>query len=479
MNPLARSLLTLVVCSVVLGSWSLGAERLHAAELTIATFRADVTPPLGNGPCVGCMPKVTSVEHPLELKGLVLTSGLDTYVIAAIDFCGLCNSSDEAVRDALAVAAGTTRERVALQSLHQHSAPILDAEATAVLYGPESEELRAHQAFTEEIGRRAAEAIKAARNRARPVTLITASSARVDRFAANRRVPQADGSIAVRASFTGDPAVRDAPEGLIDPFVRTVTFFGGTSFGGSSAPGETAPLAQCHYYASHPQSFYGDGRVSWDTVGMARSAVEGETGVFQVYFTGCGGNVTVGKYNTGTRASREALAQRLRAAMTESATRATTHPDRRVDVRSLPNTAVEWKVAPIRFTQRNDGAFAEETRRSALAPERPFSARLTAAMFTGFLDRLKAGYVAQATRLRIAEIDLVHLPGEPFVEFQLFAQEQAREGAFVCVAGYGECGVWYYGPDRIYTDRGGYEQTWSVTSPCEETVKTALLRLLK
>jgi len=104
--------------------------------------------------------------------------------------------------------------------------------------------------------------------------------------------------------------------------------------------------------------------------------------------------------------------------------------------------------------------------------------RLTAAMFSGFGQRLRDGYIAQATRLRIGNIDIVNLPGEPFVEFQLFAQQVAAKNSFTCVAGYGECGVWYYGPDSIFTDRGGCEQTWSLTGPCQRKVEAALTTLL-
>ena len=86
---------------------------------------------------------------------------------------------------------------------------------------------------------------------------------------------------------------------------------------------------------------------------------------------------------------------------------------------------------------------------------------------------MREGDIAQATRIRIGHIDVVHLPGEPFVEFQLFAQQVTSKNSFTYVAGYGECGVWYYGPDR-----GGYEQTWSLTGPCQATVESALTRLL-
>jgi hypothetical protein len=208
---------------------------------------------------------------------------------------------------------------------------------------------------------------------------------------------------------------------------------------------------------------------------MARQQFENESGVPQIYFTGCGGNITVGKYNDGTRAARDRLASRLHAAMDRSST---AKPDVSVDVMTLKPTAISWTSAPIPFTVREDGAFNPDLLQSQLAPEQAFSTRLTAAMFSGFGQRLRDGYIAQASRLRIGELEILHLPGEPFVEFQLYAQEQAAKSSFVCVAGYGECGVWYYGPDRIFTDRGGYEQTWSLTGPCEAEVKSAIRTLL-
>jgi len=48
------------------------------------------------------MPKVASIEHPLDLRGIHLRSNDRTFVVAAIDFCGIYNTSDETIRDALA-----------------------------------------------------------------------------------------------------------------------------------------------------------------------------------------------------------------------------------------------------------------------------------------------------------------------------------------------------------------------------------------
>lgn len=459
----APALLRLLGLILIAGA-NLGVVRAEETRLWITTFRVDVTPDIGDGPCVGCMPKVESIEHPLEWRGLVLRSGENTYVLSAIDFCGICNSSDDFIRAELAKAAETTPARVAVQSLHQHTAPILDADAVGILHGESSQELAEHWRFTRRIAASANEAIRTALGRLRPVTRVEATKAKVDRVASNRRVPLADGSIAVRASLTRDLAIREAPEGTIDPWLRTLSFFDGAE-----------RVAQAHYYATHPQTFYGDARVSFDCVGMARERMERTSGVFQIYFTGCGGNVTVGKYNDGSRTARDELATRVFDAMERSGA---APPDQVVEPNSLAPDEIAWDEAPIRFTVREDGPFQPDVLRRQLEPSQPFSVRLTAAMFSGFLERLRSGYVARATRLRIGPIDLIGLPGEPFVEFQLFAQERARDGSFVVVAGYGECGVWYYGPDGIYSDRGGYEQTWSVTGPRETSVKEAIGKLV-
>ena len=155
----------------------------------------------------------------------------------------------------------------------------------------------------------------------------------------------------VRGSATRDPKLHEAPEGLIDPWLRTVTFFDAER-----------PMVQLHYYATHPMSFYGDARISWDVPGLARQRLEQETGVFQIYFNGCGGNIGMGKYNDGTRAAREQLTDRMFDAMRRSARVAaggeateTEKLDATVEVRSLKPDEIAWDQADLRFTVRDDG----------------------------------------------------------------------------------------------------------------------------
>ena len=81
------------------------------------------------------------------------------------------------------------------------------------------------------------------------------------------------------------------------------------------------------------------------------------------------------------------------------------------------------------------------------------------------------------TVLSCFNVLLVNLPGEPFVQFQLAAQQSAPD-AFVAVAGYGDCAPWYVGEDRICSDRGGYEQSWAFAAPCEKLMKETIDELL-
>lgn len=77
--------------------------------------------------------------------------------------------------------------------------------------------------------------------------------------------------------------------GVIDLWLKTLSFWDGDT-----------PLAAVSFYAVHPMSYYGQGEVSADFPGIARRTRQRKlAGVAQIYVTGCGSNVTAGKYNTG------------------------------------------------------------------------------------------------------------------------------------------------------------------------------------
>jgi hypothetical protein len=454
----APSLIATLLASILSVALSARTSAPRAAEL--ATFTADVSPPLGQRVCVGFIPAFTEIEHPLLAKGIVLRDAGGTYVLCAIDFEGLCNDSYDLFRSRLAEAAGTTPNRVAIQCLHQHTAPVFDSGADRLLYASNPEALESGLNAASEAADKIARAVRAATASWQPVTHVGTSRAKVERVASNRRVPLADGSLVARYSAAGgEAAMRNAPEGLIDPWVRTVSFYEGDR-----------PLARLHYYATHPQS-RSDGRVTYDVPGLARERLQRETGVFQVYFTGCGGNVAMGKYNDGTPAGRAELAQRLYEGLLASI--AAEDPRER-----KPVTPIRWTTRAVQFPLRSDEPFTPATSRRTVADLNvPFAERLKAALLLTWIERVQSERPVELSCLAIGDVRLVHLPGEPFVQFQLAAQA-ALPDLFVAVAGYGECAMWYIGEDRIYTDRGGYEQSWSFVAPCEELMRTAIAELL-
>src|SRR5437899_8917678 len=101
---------------------------LHAGEkpLKIAIFEADVTPPLGTPLCDGLVQPVKEIVDPLSARGIILFTNEKPIVIVALDWVGIGNNGHTAFREAIAKAAGTTKERVAVHCLHQHDAPGCD-----------------------------------------------------------------------------------------------------------------------------------------------------------------------------------------------------------------------------------------------------------------------------------------------------------------------------------------------------------------
>ncbi|NUQ63456.1 MAG: hypothetical protein HUU20_13335 [Pirellulales bacterium] len=428
------------------------------AALRMAAFHCDATPPIGH-PLVGGFSKpVQTVEDPLEARGIVLEDQHGRYVLCALDWCGLANSSYWLVRRKVAEAAGTEESRIAVHCLHQHTVPLADG------LGRELMEKAAGQskaipmfdpAVLERLADRMAAAVRESLGRLEPFDRVGTGQARVERVASSRRILLADGTIATRMSSTKDPKLQALPEGKIDPYLKTITL----------ARGDT-PLVRLHYYATHPQSFYGDGRVSSDVPGLARRQVEGADGVFQVYFTGCAGDVAMGKYNDGAPQARSELTARLADAMKAS-------------IRSTqfqPVNRLTWRVVPLLLPLRNEGRFTVDRQREVLDdPAAPNAARIDAATYLAFAQRIDRPILL--TSLELGGAMILHLPGEPMVEYQLAAQRMAPD-TFVAVAGYGEYDPIYVCTEAAFSE-GGYEPTEAWSAPhSEQILKKAIHDLL-
>src|SRR5262245_8543383 len=389
--------------------------------LHLATFAADVTPPLGHPLCGGCIEPVRAVDDPLRALGVVLLGMGQPIVLCAVDWCGIRNDAHQAWRKALAEAAHTVPSCVAVQCVHPHNAPFADLEAEKLLQaakGPPSLDLKLHERAVN----RTAEALKAALANTARFTHIGASQAKVERVASNRRILGEDGKVKyVRYSATTEPKIQAEPEGLIDPWLKTLSFWDGDK-----------PLAALHYYATHPMSYYGDGRVTSDFCGLARDKrQQDDPKISQIYFTGCAGNITAGKYNDGAKENRPVLRDRIYDTM-----KAAWEATKRYEIRGW-----EWRVEPVKFALRREKSFGEEESRRVLEdPKENKARRGNAAYQLAWLKRIQQPI--EFTCLDLGKAQVLHLPGEPFVEYQLKAQE-LRKDSFVCVAGYEDDGTGY------------------------------------
>ena len=204
-------------------------------------------------------------------------------------------------------------------------------------------------------------------------------------------------------------------------------------------------VVSCHYYATHPMSYYRDGRVTTDFCGLARRRRQAEEpDCTHLYFTGCAGNITAGKYNDGSPLARQQLTQRMYDGIVAS----------EADWSIRPLDKVLWKTQAILPDPLPSLAAANLSAAIADA-SLPLPRRMVPAFHLAWLRRLERREPVALSALQANEVVMLHLPGEPFIEYQLRAQ-QYRPDRVVAVAGYGDFGPWYI-PIKEEYDRGGYE----------------------
>lgn len=408
------------------------------APLKIATFQADVTPPIGTPLCDALVQPAKEIVDPLSARGIILFTTEKPIVLVAVDWVGIGNSGHTAFREALAKAAGTTKERVCVHCLHQHDAPGCDFEADELLAQYKLGGKLFDPVFARKAIERVASAVQKAVKSPQKVTELGVGKATVSQVASNRRVMGPDGKVKyVRYSATKDPKIRESPEGTIDPYVHMLAFFDGEK-----------PLAVLTYYATHPQSYYGKGGVSCDFPGLARNLRErGLAGPMLIHFNGAGGNVTAGKYNDGSVDNRMVLAQRLQMGMKDAY-----HDTLKKE--PVDANKVSWRfttallpLSKLYNTKELKAKVADETLKEA--------DRLRAARNYVWARRCEVGETIDMQCLQIGSAYVLHMPGELFIEYQLAAQKM-RPNSSVMMAAYGDYGMGYIGTEVAYT-QGGYE----------------------
>lgn len=387
-------LLSTIVCFHTMESY--GVEKdIENNRLQIGTFDIEVTPPVGYD--LAYDPMVNSWDMGLRAKGIILTGSGKPIVIVAIDWIGLYKDCYDEFRRALAMASGTTSDRVAVHALHQHDAPegnLQDDFVLAVIH-------RLEMAV-----------INSVKN-LQPVTDIGFGRAEVYKVASNRRPLGADGKVtATRYTTCKDSALRAEPEGVIDPMVSLISFWN-----------DDIPLAVLSFYATHPQSYYRTGIPNPDFPGIARFIRQLEVpGALHVHFTGAAGNIGAGKYNDGSHENRLILAGRLADGMKRAWETTEKYP--------VNTSSIGWYTEP------------------AFLPVDP-------SMEKEFSIKNNEGYKIELQCMMLDKGRILFMPGELFVEYQLGAQKMKPE-LFVAMAAYGD-----YTPGYIPTaeafPQGGYE----------------------
>ncbi len=432
-----------------------------AGPLRIAPFSVDITPRLGS---MLAYNKATHIDDPLYARGVAILSDQAPVVLCAVDHIGISNGGQDEWKAALAKAAGTTPDRVAVHTLHQHDAPRFDSTKEALLESVGLGGATVDLVYARRIIARAAEALAGSVARPQRVTHIGVGTGKVERVASNRRVLGPDGKVkfvrwsGMPRTAANYPAI-EAPEGLIDPWMRLLAFWNGDK-----------PIASLTYYATHPQSYYRQGGVSADFPGLARAYRDREEpATIHIHFAGAGGNVAAGKYNDKSPAARYFLANRAAEGMRLAWE----------DIRKFPvdGAAVDWRVRSVHLPLNDRGSKKEHEAilRDLKAQD---AKRISAASELVYLRRVESGRGIDLQCLQVGPARILHMPGELFVEYQLWAQEMAPDH-FVCMAAYGEYAPGYIGTRASYS-QGGYEtsQRASKTTPEAEAILLSAMREL-
>lgn len=432
-------------------------QRLYAGNLKIVTFNEDVTPKLGMPVAYAPARKIVT---PLYARGVVILSDEQPVVLCAVDAIGIGNLGYDTWREKLAEAAGTSPERVAVHSLHQHDAPRIDFATGKIMEDQGLGGKNYDNDYGRECIAQVANAIQSGLKSPQTVTHLGIGKAKVKQVASNRRLLGADGKVRLmRWSKSKSPDAINAPEGVIDPWLRCLCFWN-----------QNQPIAVLNYYATHPQSYYGQGDVNYEFVGMAREARnKALPGALNVYFNGAAGNIAAGKYNDGSTEMRPVLAKRVERAMESAFKNQEKDP--------ISSADLHWKteMTTLPVSSHLDPKLLQATINDQ---EKTAKERSTAAFRLVWYQRASQGHQIPITCLHLKSASILHLPGELFIEYQLLAQKFAPHQT-VCLAAYGDYGPGYICTEIAYS-QGGYESSprASQVAPEVESVLTEVIRRL-
>lgn len=404
-------------------------------QLRLSTFDIDVTPTTGSWLAYDKM--INRWDLGLRAKGIILTGSGKPIVLCAIDWEEISNGGMDEFKTAISKAAGTTQDRVSVHVLHQHDAPLYDPDAEKILIkaGVDISSTGYNGTFARTIISKLSACVKESLHKTFVVTHIGLGTAEVKQVASNRHIFGTDGRVrANRFSAASDGALRNEPEGLIDPLLSSVSFWNN----------DTA-LAVLTFYATHPQSYYRTGIPNPDFPGIARFFRQlAVPDALHIHFNGAGGNIAAGKYNDGSHENRLILAERMSAGMKQAWESTLKYPVTAIDV--------EWNTEKVSVPPAN---YLYKLKKDFLVNNAVVIKDNSLAQKIAWLTRIESGKKLDVACLKIKNARLLYLPGELFIEYQL-AAKAARPDLFIAMAAYGNMGMEYIGTAKSYS-QGGYE----------------------
>jgi len=402
------------------------AQASEASGLKIVTFQVDVTPPIGEPLAYDPNEKI---DTSIYVSGIILDDGKTRAVWVSCDYIYICGESYVRWVETIAKQAGTVKENVFLHAVHQH-----DSIRWAPEYNPKSGEagpLVVSLEYCEKSLKDVSEAIaQAVSGQWQSVGKLLTAETRIGGLASNRRLVDENGKFAhTRFSGKNPPALQAFPVGNIDPLLRTICL--------ENTDGRR--IVVLHFYATHPMAAYRRKMVSTDVPGRAlRHVQENDDSVaLNIYFTGCAGDITFGKYNlTGDAEAIEQLGKRLGEGMLQNL--------RRLEEQPMSPLEIKRVVVEVPF---HPSLMPASTYSGEHAQERRYVLETIDRWRQSSVARMSLGPKTHLLSFALSEV---------FVDYQLYAQSLIPEH-FLATAAYGNGVYWYIPTKAAFEEEGGYE----------------------
>ena len=136
---------------------------------------------------------------------------------------------------------------------------------------------------------------------------------------------------------------------------------------------------------------------------------------------------------------------------------------------------VSRQTTEVGFALHRGADFSEPHFREVLGdPNKPYSERTRVALALAWCDRLKLWPSVDLSCYRVGPTGILHLPGEAFVEYRLYARS-LRPDDFIATAAYGELGT----KPEIYQALEERGVKYAIRLPANENLERNIEELLR